>query len=108
MTEHWCSWPPVAAVVAILAVSAPGAAHAQTFCSRPVQPACSSGVASVDTEQERRRCLEDIERYIENLGAYGSCLDQVRANAASATEAADRFRACLGEGRNGCSFEGGN
>lgn len=56
-----------AAAAAILLAQIVTGTHAQTICSKPVQPLCSMEGGSTGSEPERLRCLEDVGRYIDGL-----------------------------------------
>lgn len=93
----------VVATCCLVVVLTPGLA-AQTMCSRPVQPLCSTDIQEVDTGPERLRCREDTARYIENLEIYRRCLAGIVDDADAQLEAAERFRSCLLDEEEGCSI----
>lgn len=78
---------------------------AQTLCSRPVQPLCSTDIQAADTGPERLRCREDVARYIDNLEDYGRCLEGAVDDADGELAAAREFRACLIAEDQGCSID---
>jgi len=90
------------AAVALLGLAMLGEVNAQTLCSMPVQPLCSTDISAVTTKADRHRCLEDIDRFRSNLAEYRACLDGVLAKAQALEEASDRFRRCLREESGDC------
>lgn len=80
-------------------------ASAQTLCSKPVQPLCTTDMQATDTGPDRLRCLEDTARYLDGLNDYRDCLDASLANAESMVEATKRFRACLRDDGENCLIE---
>mgnify|MGYP000185683588 CR=1 FL=1 len=80
-------------------------ASAQTMCSKPVQPLCTTDLQAVDTGPERLRCLEDTARYSDGLGDYRDCLDTTLARAEAMIEVLSQFRDCLRADRENCRVE---
>lgn len=92
------------AAMALAALLFPATGTAQSACTLPVQPVCSTGVMGADTASGKLRCESDIEKYIQDLEAYRRCLDAARERAGQQIEQAGRFRACLKEGGGDCAF----
>ena len=82
----------------------PGAGQAQSACSLPVQPVCSTGVTGTDTASSKLRCESDVTKFIADLEAYRGCLDAAGDRARQQIELASRFRDCLKEDRDDCAF----
>jgi hypothetical protein len=83
----------------------PGTGLAQSACTQPVQPACSTGVMSGDSTSGKLRCESDMSKYIQDLEAYRGCLDAAGTRARQQVELANRFRDCLKEDRENCSYD---
>ncbi|WP_162915076.1 hypothetical protein [Desertibaculum subflavum] len=90
--------------MALAFATLPLAAMAQSACTLPVQPFCSTGVMGPDKTSGALRCESDIEKYIQDLEAYRGCLDAARERAGERIEQAGRFRECLKDGREDCAF----
>src|SRR3546814_18596525 len=57
----------------VLLLTPPGGAVAQTPCSKPIQPICSTDMQTAATEAEQLRCPEDVRRDQEKLAEYRAC-----------------------------------
>lgn len=90
--------------MALAFATLPLAAMAQSACTLPVQPVCSTGVMGPDNTSGVLRCQSDIEKYIHDLEGYRGCLDAARERADERIEQAGRFRECLKEDRQDCAF----
>lgn len=81
---------------------------AQTLCSKPVQPLCTTDMQATDTGPERLRCLEDTARYSEGLNDYRDCLNEALAAAERLVEDTKQFRDCLQDNGENCVIEDAN
>lgn len=94
-----------AGAVALILGLIPVTAAAQSACTIPVQPVCSTGVMANDTDSGKLRCESDIAKYIQDLEGYRGCLDAADKRAQQQVEQAKRFRECMKEGRKDCAFD---
>lgn len=88
-----------------LMLAQPLTVSAQTLCSRPVQPLCTTDIQAVDSGPERLRCLDDIARYLAGLEEYRDCLGSAVEQSEAMLAAASRFRSCLREDGDSCVIE---
>ena len=88
--------------LAFLLAQAPTAVVAQSACSLPVQPVCSTGVTGTETGSSKLRCESDVTKYIQDLETYRGCLKTADTNAQQKVELAQQFNDCLKEGRENC------
>lgn len=93
-----------AAGIALAFALFPTIGAAQSACTLPVQPVCSTGVMGADTASGKLRCESDIEKYVQDLEAYRGCLDAARERAGERIEQAGRFRDCMRRDRGDCAF----
>lgn len=91
--------------LALALAAAPTRLAAQSACTLPVQPVCSTGVTGTETGSGKLRCESDVTKYIQDLEAYRGCLKGADTNAQQKVELAQKFRDCLKEGRESCTFE---
>jgi hypothetical protein len=96
--------PGLLAVFGVLGVLVSDAS-AQTYCSLPIRPLCSTDVLATDTDTERMRCIGDTARYIEDLVSYRDCLANALGEAKEMVAASERFRNCLEEASDDCLIE---
>ncbi len=77
--------PPRAALLCLAAFSAfaalytagpIGNAKAQMLCTEPLQPACLREGNNFEREAIRRRCISDIETYLEKIDEFIGCNQQ--------------------------------
>src|SRR3546814_7429739 len=80
----------------VLLLTPPGGAVAQTPCSKPIQPICSTDMQTAATEAEHLRCQEDVRRYQEKWAGYGDCVRGTLDNAEKPRAQSGRMAACLG------------
>ena len=91
--------------LALCLVQAPAAAVAQSACTLPVQPVCSTGVTGTETGSGKLRCESDVTKYIQDLETYRGCLKAADTSAQHRVDLAQQFRDCLKEGRENCTLE---
>lgn len=65
------------AAMAALSVAVPfGDAKAQVLCTEPLQPACLREGSNFESETIRRRCITDIETYLDKIDEFIECTRQ--------------------------------
>src|SRR3546814_14356745 len=89
----------------VLLLTPPGGAVAQTPCSKPIQPICSTDMQTAATEAEQLRCQEDVRRYQEKLAEYRDCVTGPLADAEKTLAQSGRMAACLEAERKECRLE---
>lgn len=95
----------VALLATIASTFVVGLARAQDLCSLPVQPLCSTEMATTTSDADRMRCVEDVRRYHETLVEYRECLKGSVADAEKRVDQAAGIVACMESGRTDCGAE---
>lgn len=83
---------PVLLSIMILAVASSYTvtANAQILCNEPLPPICLEDGSSFDNVAAHRRCLSDIEVYVEKLQEYIDCSREKLESAIRAKESAQK------------------
>lgn len=86
---------PIFSVVGLALVASAACwrpAASQTLCTQPIVPTCVELATTYETEEEQRRCRQDVRQYGEEMQAFTHCLE-TEANDATklARQVLDRF-----------------
>src|SRR3546814_16626636 len=91
----------------VLLLTPPGGAVAQTPCSKPIQPICSTDMQTAATEAEQLRCQAAVRRYQEMLAEYRDFVKGTLDDDEKTLDQSGRMAACLDAERKDCRMETG-